>query len=125
MGLLHVCWEKTLFGKLYMLPANTLFKRTLDGLRVTPPKLVTYRELFVVNSQNVATFQYAYDPTSRFVTTHMELWTGHLERLHYRCDKGGLVSFSWHQEGLPVSPAIAHALELKTDEDILLVSVSN
>lgn len=119
---LHVCWEKTLFGMLYQKPARNLFKTTLANM--VPAVPIYYSELFYISSPgNLGSFTYQHCPYSRLTRTHIALWTGHTEQLQFRVHGAQLTSFTLDSEGAPLSVPVRELLQLKHDNCILLVQV--
>lgn len=119
---LHVCWEKTLFGMLYQKPVSSLFKTTLG--KMAAGSAVHYGEFFYIHEPgNIGSFTYQHCPQSKLTRTHIALWTGHSELLQFRVHGARLTSFTHDSEGAPLSLLLRELLQLKRDDGILLVQV--
>jgi len=134
MPLVHVCWEKTLFGFMYHRAAPSLFKAALSQFRGEESPLV-YGELFYagLKEEQLGSFTYSYNPLNRAVRTHMTLWSGHEEAIVYRANaKCEVVEWRYTlvHHGHPVSWSCIHrsvkdALAAKSDDHIVLTKTSS
>lgn len=132
MSLVHVCWEKTLFGLMYHRATPSLFKTALSQFNDRHDSFVYGELFFAQNEEQVGSFTYNYNPLNQLVRTHMTLWSGHEERIVYRADNKCQVvewQYSLVHMGTPVawpciSRRVKQALEAKTDEHIILAKVS-
>jgi hypothetical protein len=132
MPLLHVYWEKTLFGLLYQTPKAALFQKTLREWNHVNKPLV-YGELFYATTiGELGSFSYNYNPVSQVVRSHISLWTGEEEKLEYGLDvRRQLTSFHYrlHHGDRVLSWACitSHTkqhLAAKCDDHILVANVS-
>jgi hypothetical protein len=116
---LHVCWEKTLFGLLYQGPKHNLFKKTLAKL--PGHARVSYGELFYIYTPgNLGSFNYVHCPVTQTTRTHIGLWTGHTEQMVFTVKGGSVVDFSRKFEGTPLSMPLRELLAQKSDDEILI-----
>lgn len=133
MPLVHVCWEKSLFGFMYHRAATpSLFKTVLSQYQHPQTPLV-YGELFYAEKEEqLGSFTYNYNPLNQTVRTSIALWTGHEEHIVYRNNsKCDVVEWQYRllNQGQPVSWACIHrsvkdALSHKTDAHIVLAKVT-
>lgn len=131
MPLLHVRWEKTLFGMLYHTPRAAMFQAYLAKAPATHASV--YGELFYARTEaELASFTYSHNPLNGLTRTHITLWSGHDEDVVYKLDgRRQLVTFEYaltHAskpcDWACIPRAVKDALREKSDDHVILAKCS-